>query len=1120
MTAQTEVAVLEIRSTSEGLAEAKQKIAELGEVTIKTESAIIGYGASLEKVAASIDPVVRANDLLERQQRRIQAAYDKSIATGMDMDKANRLMISTLEAAVTAHDKTIARLNETNNAHANTNIRMQEAMHSTRGFVEMVMAGQDPLRAFSMEAVRAGSVLTQMDSGFRQSAMSILAVGAPLLALGVIVGTVAEHMMTLNAENRKLQAGGITFNNQNLAASSYQDLSHIMAASGSFSRADTLAATQTLQQYRTFDASMTQAIGTATVPFAEATGQTAQAAAKQLADAMKSGYDGIMKLNEAYGFLSPAQAKHILDLSLEGKSTEAARTALEDFRAQMEKAAEAGRSGGESASMTFGNAWTLALDSIVNSSGFQKFEKAMAAWAIQAALGVKMATAPESPLDAAASRLAQADKFNKKAHDPNAHLSDSQIAIYQREFDAAQTEFDRLRDAEIHANEEREKKIAAAGVKAAKETNDQITNTKIEAAQKVQALYFGRLGMPGSVAVSGSYGAAHDRLALQQEHAKALLDAGDDPVKQAQADADYKGKSAELGARLATQTNQSIRDLGLQLTAQERLTAAVGDFNAVTEAQIANYIEKQRVTNPGMTTGQEEKIADAMRATANSQRSQATNQFIHDMEMQTAAQDRLTEAVGDYNATVAATIENEISRQRYLNPNMTDAQDKKIREDMQAQADAKQAAASENALLDLQNKVKAKQDEVKQAMDLGMSRSKGLMSVDALQDQWTRTGVLPEDQAKMRDLIPLYNKAMTDTATATYARSISPTAGLDQSQRQLEALIASENKYGATEEDITKAILDNNIRRLQATESWVDGAQAAFLKYQQSAENLNTAMGQVVTSGMKSVEDALMSVSGATKKPIDAFRQMASSIIAEFERMMVIRPMLAQLAGAMSGMSPGSASGGASGGMGMMGMGGGLLGGLTSGISNWFTPGSNTVDLSQLVATPGVDYAAALSQPATSGASDFFSSMFSSIFHEGGVVGQGGMSRLTDPGLFLGAPRFHSGGLVGDIGLAPNEVPAILQQGEEVLTANDPRHIANSPIPGTSIGHTINLGINVDARGSKDSGVTEAKIRKQFDEALAQHAPALIAAASNHALTTHANLMQRGGRYARATRGQ
>lgn len=52
----------------------------------------------------------------------------------------------------------------------------------------------------------------------------------------------------------------------------------------------------------------------------------------------------------------------------------------------------------------------------------------------------------------------------------------------------------------------------------------------------------------------------------------------------------------------------------------------------------------------------------------------------------------------------------------------------------------------------------------------------------------------------------------------------------------------------------------------------------------------------------------------------------------------------------------------------------------------------------------------------------------SAIFHSGGIVGGSSVSRSVSSSLFVGAPRFHSG-------LTSGEFPAILQQGEHVLTA-------------------------------------------------------------------------------------
>ncbi len=58
----------------------------------------------------------------------------------------------------------------------------------------------------------------------------------------------------------------------------------------------------------------------------------------------------------------------------------------------------------------------------------------------------------------------------------------------------------------------------------------------------------------------------------------------------------------------------------------------------------------------------------------------------------------------------------------------------------------------------------------------------------------------------------------------------------------------------------------------------------------------------------------------------------------------------------------------------------------------------------------------------------FFSAL---VAHDGAIAGvSGGTRRNVSPLLFAGAPRYHSGGIAG---LKPNEVPAILERGEQVI---------------------------------------------------------------------------------------
>lgn len=60
--------------------------------------------------------------------------------------------------------------------------------------------------------------------------------------------------------------------------------------------------------------------------------------------------------------------------------------------------------------------------------------------------------------------------------------------------------------------------------------------------------------------------------------------------------------------------------------------------------------------------------------------------------------------------------------------------------------------------------------------------------------------------------------------------------------------------------------------------------------------------------------------------------------------------------------------------------------------------------------------------------------------HTGGIAGTRPATRQVNPMIFGAAPRYHQGGVAG---LAPNEVPAILEKGEEILPRSDPRHAMN-----------------------------------------------------------------------------
>ncbi|WP_333827591.1 phage tail tape measure C-terminal domain-containing protein [Pararhodobacter sp.] len=71
---------------------------------------------------------------------------------------------------------------------------------------------------------------------------------------------------------------------------------------------------------------------------------------------------------------------------------------------------------------------------------------------------------------------------------------------------------------------------------------------------------------------------------------------------------------------------------------------------------------------------------------------------------------------------------------------------------------------------------------------------------------------------------------------------------------------------------------------------------------------------------------------------------------------------------------------------------------------------------------------------ALSGALGGAGGIFANILHAGGIVGSPGPGRMVPAIAFANAPRMHSGGWAG---IKPDEVPAILQRGERVLSRRE-----------------------------------------------------------------------------------
>lgn len=103
--------------------------------------------------------------------------------------------------------------------------------------------------------------------------------------------------------------------------------------------------------------------------------------------------------------------------------------------------------------------------------------------------------------------------------------------------------------------------------------------------------------------------------------------------------------------------------------------------------------------------------------------------------------------------------------------------------------------------------------------------------------------------------------------------------------------------------------------------------------------------------------------------------------------------------------------------------------------------------------------------------------LLAGFFHTGGTIGMPRVSRRVPALAFAGAPRFHSGGVLG---LAPDEVPIIGRRGEEVLTADDPRHRNNGG--GTTVVFNVSTPDAESFRRSRSQ--MEAMLRQTADRGM------------------------------------
>jgi lambda family phage tail tape measure protein len=186
-------------------------------------------------------------------------------------------------------------------------------------------------------------------------------------------------------------------------------------------------------------------------------------------------------------------------------------------------------------------------------------------------------------------------------------------------------------------------------------------------------------------------------------------------------------------------------------------------------------------------------------------------------------------------------------------------------------------------------------------------------------------------------------------------------------------------KYLAIIEQIYAVKLKEIYNKSQLdSEKWADGASRALGRYADEATNAAKNSERVFGNAATKIEDTLVDMVSTGEFSMKKLGDLVQSIEQDILRSFIRENITGPIAGGLSSL---------------LGGGGAGAGGSSAG-------------------------------------GGIFGSLFSSFFHDGGVVGESSApSRMMPAHIFANAPRFHNG-------LMPDEFPAILQKGETVIPKN------------------------------------------------------------------------------------
>jgi len=830
--------------------------------------------------------------------------------------------------------------------------QMRNLSYQINDVVSGLLMGQSPWQIFTQQAGQFVQIAQDANMKMTPLRWGILGIGVTGAA---VFGTIGLHLYQLSNQLKTLTGQATAFN-ASMTGGEARGQAFGIASGSMATRSDMVSAMSELMKYRTLSADVAAQIAKTSAPMAQVTGQSPADVVKQLADAASSGYDGLMKLQNAYGALSAPQMEYVRRLAEQGKHSQASAIMMEALRAQMNKAAQELRGPVSDAWIDWSKRASDGLDDVS--------DKVKYLW--------NLLSRPPSngPTEADKPAIEAFEKFRKERKELGL-TSEGEALGYQ---------------------------LKPKGVTTKEQFGPATEYTAIQNAIKSDTI--------AAQDLASSY--QKQIAAIRMLDASARMAA---EVKQA-AEEKYKNVpnseaakaqfiSGEMGRRQA-EAAREIAIIQFSVDAAQRQATALQTLGKVEALKRAaqDQARTESFSRPTDVASRQKQILSGQEAQARGALAGQTIDYgiqVAGLEKITAAQTAGTRAQqeAERQVKVLAATEAYINAARAANAPVNDNLIKQYESISRAELEAKQSA-----------------------------------------DAW--------------------NATMQGSASVNYRVQI-------QNLKDMEAQMRA---FGATEEEIAQLYIDAELRKLEASRDWADGAEAALKRYARDATNYGAQANRFVTSSIDSASNAFANFAMGTKTAGQAFRDFALGVVQDLIKMQT-QAALSQAVSSAGGFG------------GILGAIGGAFG--FGGSSGAYQSSGNAAAISS------GDY--------TSSASTF-----SGAFASG--------TDYAPPGMAL----------VGENG------PELMQmRGGERIYPNDQTKAILSPKAtndnaGSGSG-SINFAVSVDARGSTDPAAVENAARRASEEVFAKHAPSLIERASNRALSKNGELMMRGGRYARAVRG-